>query len=64
MQKKFFVLIVGAGPVGLTLAIECHRHGVPFRIVDRNTSHSEKSKALALWSGTLECLAAMDVIGE
>ena len=64
MQKKPFVLIVGAGPVGLTLAIECHRHGVPFRIIDRNISHSDKSKALALWSGTLECLAAMGVIEE
>lgn len=61
-MKKPFVLIVGAGPVGLTLAIECHRHGVPFRIIDRNASHSEKSKALALWSGTLECLAAMGVV--
>jgi 2-polyprenyl-6-methoxyphenol hydroxylase-like FAD-dependent oxidoreductase len=52
------VLIVGAGPVGLTLAAECQRHGVTFRIIDKNASHSEHSKALAIWSGTLEHLAA------
>jgi 2-polyprenyl-6-methoxyphenol hydroxylase-like FAD-dependent oxidoreductase len=52
------VLIVGAGPVGLMLATECRRHGVPFRIVDKNPAHSLHSKALVIWSGTLEHLAA------
>jgi 2-polyprenyl-6-methoxyphenol hydroxylase-like FAD-dependent oxidoreductase len=52
------VLIVGAGPVGLTLATECRRHGVSFRIIDKNPAHSVHSKALAIWSGTLEHLAA------
>jgi len=58
------VLIVGAGPVGLTLAIECCRHGVPVRIVDHNAAHSTQSKALAIWSGTLECFGAMGVVDE
>jgi 2-polyprenyl-6-methoxyphenol hydroxylase-like FAD-dependent oxidoreductase len=52
------VLIVGAGPVGLTLAVECRRHGVSFRIIDKTPDHSVYSKALAIWSGTLEHLAA------
>ena len=52
------VLIVGAGPVGLTLAVECRRHGVSFRIIDKAPDHSAYSKALAIWSGTLEHLAA------
>lgn len=52
------VLIVGAGPVGLTLAVECLRHGVSFRIIDKTPDHSAYSKALAIWSGTLEHLAA------
>jgi len=52
------VLIVGAGPVGLTLAAECQRHGVSFRIIDKAPGHSVHSKALAIWSGTLEHLAA------
>lgn len=57
-------LIVGAGPVGLTLAIECCRHQIDFRIIDHNLAHSDKSKALVIWSGTLECLAAMGVAEE
>jgi 2-polyprenyl-6-methoxyphenol hydroxylase-like FAD-dependent oxidoreductase len=50
------VLIVGAGPVGLTLAIELVRYGVPVRIVEKATQRTDKSKALVLWSRTLELL--------
>jgi 2-polyprenyl-6-methoxyphenol hydroxylase-like FAD-dependent oxidoreductase len=57
-MDKTPVLIVGAGPVGLTLATECQRYGVKFRIIDKNPTHSDHSKALAIWSGTLEHLAA------
>ncbi|MBM3857211.1 MAG: FAD-binding protein, partial [Verrucomicrobia bacterium] len=63
-MKKPEVLIVGAGPAGLTLAIECARYRVPVRIVDHNTAHSTQSKALAIWSGTLECFGAMGVVDE
>jgi 2-polyprenyl-6-methoxyphenol hydroxylase-like FAD-dependent oxidoreductase len=58
------VLIVGAGPVGLTLAAECRRHGVSFRIIDKTPGHSVYSKALAIWSGTLEHLAAAGLAEE
>src|ERR1700709_2300938 len=50
------VLIVGAGPVGLTLAMELTRYGVPVRIVDKAPARTDKSKALVLWSRTLELL--------
>ena len=50
------VLIVGAGPVGLTAALALTRNGVRCRIVDRNESRTDKSKALVLWSRTLELL--------
>jgi 2-polyprenyl-6-methoxyphenol hydroxylase-like FAD-dependent oxidoreductase len=56
------VLIVGAGPVGLALAVECRRHGVSFRIIDKAPGHSVYSKALAIWSGTLEHLAAAGLV--
>jgi 2-polyprenyl-6-methoxyphenol hydroxylase-like FAD-dependent oxidoreductase len=58
------VLIVGAGPVGLTLAVECRRHGVSFRIIDKAPDHSTHSKALAIWSGTLEHLAAAGLVED
>src|SRR5918998_4224459 len=50
------VLVVGAGPVGMTLASELARYGVPVRIVDQATERTDKSKALVLWSRTLELL--------
>jgi 2-polyprenyl-6-methoxyphenol hydroxylase-like FAD-dependent oxidoreductase len=50
------VFISGAGPVGLTLANELARHGVPIRIVDKAAARTDKSKALVLWSRTLELL--------
>lgn len=48
------VLISGAGPVGLTLANELVRTGVRVRIVDKAAKRTDKSKALVLWSRTLE----------
>jgi 2-polyprenyl-6-methoxyphenol hydroxylase-like FAD-dependent oxidoreductase len=48
------VLIVGAGPVGLTMAVELARFGVDVRIIDRNTHPTETSRALVIWSRTLE----------
>ena len=48
------VLISGAGPVGLTLANELVRHGISVRIVDKSAARTDKSKALVLWSRTLE----------
>ncbi|TAM03622.1 MAG: FAD-binding protein, partial [Pusillimonas sp.] len=50
------VLVVGAGPVGLTMAAELARYGVSVRIVDKAATRTDKSKALVLWSRTLELL--------
>ena len=50
------VLIVGAGPVGLTMAAELARYGVSVRIVDKSGQRTDKSKAVVLWSRTLELL--------
>ncbi len=61
-QARVDVLIVGAGPVGLSLAIECRRHGVSARVIDRLAVPSGKSKALAIWSSALEVLAGMGCV--
>jgi 2-polyprenyl-6-methoxyphenol hydroxylase-like FAD-dependent oxidoreductase len=56
------VLVVGAGPVGLTLACELRRRGIEVRIIDKNRTPAQQSKALALWSRTLEIFDDMGVL--
>ncbi|MDN5855451.1 MAG: FAD-dependent monooxygenase, partial [Actinomycetia bacterium] len=53
------VLIVGAGPAGLTAAIELIRRGVPVRCIDRAATPSGRSKALGIWPRTIELLRGM-----
>lgn len=48
MNAQSKVLIVGAGPTGLTLANDLARRGVPFDIVDRKSGPTSDSKGLAL----------------
>jgi 2-polyprenyl-6-methoxyphenol hydroxylase-like FAD-dependent oxidoreductase len=53
-MAKVDVLISGAGPIGLTMANELARYGIAVRIVDKSAERTDKSKALVLWSRTLE----------
>ena len=39
------VLIAGAGPVGLTMALELSRYGVPVRVIDKIAGPSDTSRA-------------------
>ncbi|MFF3322949.1 FAD-dependent monooxygenase [Streptomyces sp. NPDC002889] len=48
------VLVVGAGPVGLTAAVELRRRGVDCRIVDRLPSRLPFAKAVGIQPRTLE----------
>jgi 2-polyprenyl-6-methoxyphenol hydroxylase-like FAD-dependent oxidoreductase len=50
------ILIVGAGPVGLTMAAELSRFGVDVRIIEKSLHPTETSRALVVWSRTLELL--------
>jgi 2-polyprenyl-6-methoxyphenol hydroxylase-like FAD-dependent oxidoreductase len=53
------VLVVGAGPVGLTMAAELARYGLSVRIIDKGAHRTDKSKALVIWSRTLELIDRM-----
>jgi 2-polyprenyl-6-methoxyphenol hydroxylase-like FAD-dependent oxidoreductase len=55
------VIIVGAGPTGLTTACTLLRHGVGCRVVDRRRGPGMEPKALILWSGALEVLRRLGV---
>ncbi|AQU89175.1 monooxygenase [Komagataeibacter nataicola] len=52
------VLVIGAGPVGLTMAAELARYGTSVRIIDRLPTRTTESRALAIWPRTLELLDA------
>lgn len=62
--NKTEVLIVGAGPTGLTMAIELTRHGIPCRIIDKEVGITDKTKALTLQSRTMEIMEDMGLIEE
>lgn len=53
------VAIVGAGPIGLTLACALAHHGVRFRLFEKRTELSKYSKANNLWARPQELLAAV-----
>jgi 2-polyprenyl-6-methoxyphenol hydroxylase-like FAD-dependent oxidoreductase len=55
------VLVVGAGPAGLALALQAHDHGAAVRIIDRRPEADRPSRALILHSRTLELLRPLGV---
>ena len=48
------VLIVGAGPTGLVLALRLAAHGVPFTLIDRRSGPGQASRAMIVQARTLE----------
>jgi 2-polyprenyl-6-methoxyphenol hydroxylase-like FAD-dependent oxidoreductase len=57
------VLVVGAGPTGLTLASELLRHGASARVIDELSSPVVYSKAAVVHARTMELFDAMGVVG-
>ncbi|WP_328786209.1 FAD-dependent oxidoreductase [Streptomyces sp. NBC_00273] len=56
------VLVVGAGPVGLTTAHELARRGVAVRVIDGAPGPATTSRALAVHARTLEIIDQMNVL--
>ncbi|MDG9885678.1 FAD-dependent oxidoreductase [Pseudomonas sp. GD04058] len=55
------VLIIGAGPTGLVLALWLSRLGVKVRVVDKATGPGTTSRALAVQARTLELYRQLDL---
>jgi 2-polyprenyl-6-methoxyphenol hydroxylase-like FAD-dependent oxidoreductase len=58
------VLVVGAGPTGLTLAAQLQVFGATIRIVDRQLDRVHESRALGVQPRTLEVLRGLGVAEE
>jgi 2-polyprenyl-6-methoxyphenol hydroxylase-like FAD-dependent oxidoreductase len=58
------VLVVGAGPVGLTTACQLARYGVPVRVVDSLEQPTTESRAVGVHARSLEMLAALGVLPQ
>ena len=58
------VLIVGAGPTGLVLALWLARAGVPFRLIEKNSGPGQASRAMAVQARTLEFYRQLGMADE
>lgn len=58
------ILIVGAGPTGLTLSAQLHRYGAAHVIVDKKDGITALSKALAVQARTLEQYRQLGIADE
>jgi 2-polyprenyl-6-methoxyphenol hydroxylase-like FAD-dependent oxidoreductase len=48
------VLIIGGGPVGMSLAVDLARYGISIRIIDKESRESNNPRSVLLWSRSLE----------
>jgi len=55
------VLIVGAGPTGLVLALWLTKQGIGVRIIDKSVGPGETSRAMAVQARTLELYRQLDM---
>lgn len=64
MQNDVPVVIVGAGPTGVMLAIELARRGVEVRVLDRQPARPQQTRAIGIHARTLEVFHQLGMIEE
>jgi 2-polyprenyl-6-methoxyphenol hydroxylase-like FAD-dependent oxidoreductase len=62
MMYENTILIVGAGPTGLTLALDLARRGISFRLIDAAAAPFEGSRGKGIQPRTLEIFGDLGVI--
>lgn len=60
-MKRYDVLIIGAGPTGLVLALWLSKLGIQVRILDKTAVPGTTSRALAVQARTLELYRQLDL---
>ncbi len=63
-QNDAPVVIVGAGPTGVLLAIELARRGVGVRVLDKHPGRSSDTRAIGIHVRTLEVFHQLGVVDE
>jgi 2-polyprenyl-6-methoxyphenol hydroxylase-like FAD-dependent oxidoreductase len=63
-MKKTPVLIIGAGPTGLTLACELAKRNIAFRIIERSREYPRGSRAKGVQPRSLEILNELGIVRE
>jgi 2-polyprenyl-6-methoxyphenol hydroxylase-like FAD-dependent oxidoreductase len=63
VTRQADILVAGAGPGGLALALQAHDHGAAVRVIDRRPEAFRPSRALILHARTLEVLRPLAVTG-
>jgi 2-polyprenyl-6-methoxyphenol hydroxylase-like FAD-dependent oxidoreductase len=63
MQTKVPVVIVGGGPVGLSMAILMQRFGIDFVLLERNPTTTDHAKARGTWVRTMEIFRQWGIDG-
>src|SRR5215831_15983210 len=61
MTGQARILVAGAGPAGLALALQAHDHGADVRVIDRRPEAFRPSRALIMHARTLEVLRPLAV---
>ena len=64
MDTNIDALIVGAGPVGLSMAVTLAMHGLRFRIIDSAPERVNESRAIGIQARTLEIFEMAGIVDE
>ena len=58
------VLIVGAGPTGMTAALEFARYGIPVRLIEKTAEPATTSRAIGVQARTLELFEQRGMVDQ
>lgn len=64
MNDHTLILIVGAGPTGLTLACELARRNISFRIIEKSPTYQKGSRAKGLQPRSVEVFSDLGIVDE